>query len=43
MLLAIAAWYENREGVVIDNRVAVIELPRCFWEGLLDPFWVPGA
>jgi head-tail adaptor len=21
----------------------VAELPRCFWEGLLDPFWVPGV
>jgi len=41
MLLAIAAWYENREALTAGQPVA--ELPRCFWEGLLDPFWVPGV
>lgn len=41
MLLAIGAWYENREALTAGQPVA--ELPRCFWEGLLDPFWVPGA
>lgn len=41
MMLAIGAWYENREALVAGQPVA--ELPRCFWEGLLDPFWVPGV
>ena len=41
MLLAIGAWYENREALTAGKPAA--ELPRCFWEGLLDPFWVPGA
>ncbi len=41
MLLAIAAWYENREALTAGLPVA--ELPRSFWEGLLDPFWVPGV
>ena len=41
MLLAIGAWYENREALTAGQPVA--ELPRCFWEGLLDPYWVPGA
>ncbi len=41
MLLAIGAWYENREALTSGQPVA--ELPRCFWEGLLDPFWVPGV
>ena len=41
MLLAIGAWYENREALTAGQPVA--ELPRCFWEGLLDPFWVPGV
>ena len=41
MLLAIATWYENREALTAGHPVA--ELPRCFWEGLLDPFWVPGV
>lgn len=41
MLLAIATWYENRESLTAGQPVT--ELPRCFWEGLLDPFWVPGV
>mgnify|MGYP000865058529 CR=1 FL=1 len=41
MLLAIAAWYENREALTSGQPVA--ELPRSFWNGLLDPFYVPGA
>lgn len=41
MLLAIGAWYENREALSSGQPVA--ELPRGFWEGLLDPFWVPGV
>lgn len=40
MLLAIATWYENREALTAGQPVA--ELPRCFWDGLLDPFYVPG-
>lgn len=41
MLLAIGAWYENREALTGGQPVA--ELPRSFWNGLLDPFWVPGV
>ena len=41
MLLAIGAWYENREALTSGKPVA--ELPRSFWDGLLDPFWVPGV
>ena len=41
MLLAIGAWYENREALTSGQPVA--ELPRSFWNGLLDPFYVPGA
>ena len=41
MLLAIGAWYENREALTAGQPVA--ELPRSFWDGLLDPFYVPGA
>ena len=41
MLLAIGAWYENREALTSGKPVA--ELPRSFWDGLLDPFYVPGA
>jgi hypothetical protein len=41
MLLAIATWYENREALTAGQPVA--ELPRSFWDGLLDPFYVPGA
>ena len=40
MLLAIGAWYENREALVAGQPVT--DLPRCFWEGLLDPYYVPG-
>ena len=40
MLLAIGAWYENREA--LSSGQPVVELPRCFWNGLLDPFYVPG-
>lgn len=39
MLLAIGAWYENREALATGQ--PVMELPRAFWEGLLDPYWVP--
>ena len=41
MLLAIGAWYENREALTAGQPVA--ELQRCFWNGLLDPFYVPGV
>ena len=41
MLLAIGAWYENREALTSGQPVA--ELPRSFWNGLLDPFYVPGV
>lgn len=41
MLLAIGAWYENREALVSGQPVA--DLPRSFCDGLLDPFYVPGV
>lgn len=41
MLLAIGAWYENREALTSGQPVA--ELPRGFCDGLLDPFYVPGV
>ena len=41
MLLAIGAWYENREALTSGQPVA--EIPRSFWNGLLDPFYVPGV
>lgn len=40
MLLAIGAWYENREALTGGQPVA--DLPRNFCDGLLDPFYVPG-
>lgn len=41
MLLAIGAWYEQREALVSGQPVA--ELPRSFCDGLIDPFYVPGV
>lgn len=40
MLLLIGHWYENREEVVVDNRVASIELPKGA-EALLWRYRVP--
>lgn len=39
MLLAIATWYAQREAFVAG--VSLAELPRAFWDGLLDPHIVP--
>jgi uncharacterized phiE125 gp8 family phage protein len=36
MLLVIGTWYSQREGIVTG--VNVSEIPRGFWEGLLDPY-----
>lgn len=41
MMLAIGAWFENCEALTDGHQVA--ELPRCFFGGLLDPFYVPGS
>lgn len=38
MLLAIATWYAQREAL---TEAIVAELPRAFWEGLLDPYLIP--
>ena len=37
MLLAIATWYAQREAVITGS---VTELPRAFWQSLLDPYVV---
>lgn len=39
MLLAIATWYGQREAIITGTIVA--ELPRSFWDGLLDPYRIP--
>lgn len=36
MLLVIGTWYGQREGIVTGTIVS--EIPRGFWEGLLDPY-----
>jgi len=36
MLLAIATWYAQREAIITGTIVA--ELPRAFWDGLLDAY-----
>ncbi len=36
MLLAIATWYAQREAVITGTIVS--ELPRAFWDALLDPY-----
>ena len=41
MKMAIATLDENREALTAGQPVA--EIPRSFWNGLLDPFYVPGA
>lgn len=38
MLLAIGAWYARREALAIGS---VMELPRAFWDALLDPYTIP--
>lgn len=38
MLLAIGTWYAQREAVITGTIVA--ELPRSFWQSLLDPYIV---
>jgi uncharacterized phiE125 gp8 family phage protein len=38
MLLSIGTLYENREAVMVDNRISVAELPLEFIDGLLDPY-----
>lgn len=41
ILMAIATMYAQREAVITGTIVA--EVPRDFFAGLLDPYWVPGA
>lgn len=40
MLMAISTMYNQREGIITGAIVA--EVPRDFFAGLLDPYWVPG-
>lgn len=40
MLLAIGTWYAQREASAEQSKTA--ELPRAFWDGLLDPYRLPG-
>jgi uncharacterized phiE125 gp8 family phage protein len=40
MLMAIGTMYNQREGIITGTIVA--EVPRDFFAGLLDPYWVPG-
>lgn len=39
MLIAMATWYGQREALITGASVA--ELPRSFWDGLLDPYRIP--
>lgn len=39
MLLAIGTWYAHREASAEQSKTA--ELPRTFWDGLLDPYRIP--
>lgn len=39
MLMAISTMYNQREGIITGTIVA--EVPRDFFAGLLDPYWVP--
>lgn len=41
MLLAIATWYAQREVVIGSGTLQPAELPRAFWDGLLDPYRIP--
>lgn len=38
MLMRIATLWENRQEVVIDTRITMVELPEAFIDGLLDPY-----
>jgi uncharacterized phiE125 gp8 family phage protein len=40
MLMLIGTWYAQRESIVTGTIVA--EVPRGFWEGLLDPYLIIG-
>ena len=40
MLMAIGTMYSHREAIITGTIVA--EVPRDFFAGLLDPYWVPG-
>ncbi|PIP02750.1 MAG: hypothetical protein COX55_03520 [Zetaproteobacteria bacterium CG23_combo_of_CG06-09_8_20_14_all_54_7] len=40
MLMAISTMYGQREAIITGTIVA--EVPRGFFAGLLDPYWVPG-
>jgi hypothetical protein len=39
MLLVIGTWYGQREGIITGM---LSEIPRGFWEGLLDPYRIIG-
>lgn len=40
MLMAIGTLYNQREAIITG--ISVAEVPRDFFAGLLDPYWVPG-
>jgi uncharacterized phiE125 gp8 family phage protein len=42
MLMAIAALYNQRAGFTVGSLEAANELPRDFFAGLLDRYWIPG-
>jgi uncharacterized phiE125 gp8 family phage protein len=41
ILMAVAALYTQREGIAVGNMNTVNEIPRDFFAGLLDPYWIP--
>lgn len=42
MMMAVSTMYNQREGFTVGNMNVANELPRDFFAGLLDPYWVPG-
>lgn len=43
MLMAITTLYGQREAFTTGNQNIANEIPRDFFAGLLDPYWVPGT
>lgn len=41
MLMAISTMYSQREGMTTGSMNVANEIPRDFFAGLLDPYWVP--
>lgn len=38
--MRVASMYENREAIMVDQRAGLVELPRTFVDGLLDPYCI---